>query len=154
MRCQADAATTRRLGVSPGRRILPSLSYRCVIVDDGNGPSCSEAFRQIRRVYRIRYFSDDSASIYWWGGEGGKINVEKYRFTVYLFTQVYETWDERMRRNLKFESVELDGIYINIYRLARILLARSSIRSFIYRLGYSISLFDNFSSVILITMKN
>lgn len=71
MRCQADAATTRRLGVSPGRRILPSLSYRCVIVDDGNGPSCSEAFRQIRRVYRIRYFSDDSASIYWWRGEGG-----------------------------------------------------------------------------------
>lgn len=27
------------------------------------------------------------------GGEerGGEINVEKYRFTVYLFTQVYET---------------------------------------------------------------
>lgn len=112
------------------------------------------AFRQIRRVYRIRYFSDDSASIYWWREEGGKINVEKYRFTVYLFTQVYETWDERMRRNLKFESVELDGIYINIYRLARILLARSSIRSFIYRLGYSISLLDSFSFVILITMKN
>lgn len=59
-----------------------------------------------------------------------------------------------MRRNLKFESVELDGIYINIYRLARILLARSSIRSFIYRLGYSISLLDSFSTVILITMKN
>lgn len=61
------------------------------------------------------------------GEKRGKINVEKYRFTVYLFTQVYETWDERMRRNLKFESVELDGIYINIYRLPRILLARSSI---------------------------
>ena len=43
--------------------------------------------------------------------------------------------------------------YIYIYRLAGILLARSSIRSFIYRLGYLI-LLNSLSSVILIAIKN
>lgn len=108
-RCDAKL-TRRRLGalacLLAGEYCRASFSCRCVIVDDGNNPYFSglhsvksmtnarNPFGKLaRQVYRYPSSLmtiqriDTFVGSHFWRGK----NVEKYRFTVYLFTRVYET---------------------------------------------------------------
>lgn len=124
-RCDAKL-TRRRLGalacLLAGEYCRASLSCRCVIVDDGNNPYFSglhsvksmtnarNPFGKLaRQVYRYPSSLmtiqrvDTFVGSHFWRGK----NVEKYRFTVYLFTRVYETWDERMIRSKDRYKLEI-----------------------------------------------